>query len=57
MLMSVEYAANKIYKAVVKKKRTAVIDWKYAVLVVLWKLIPDFVWEKLRIDAGENKKI
>jgi len=55
--MSKEYAARKIYKAIIKKKRKAIIDWKYAILVFFWKLIPDFVWERIRIDASENKKI
>ena len=55
MLMSAEYAANKIYKAIIRKKRTAIIDWKYAVLVFVWRLIPDFIWERLRIDAAEKK--
>ncbi|MCR4560553.1 MAG: SDR family NAD(P)-dependent oxidoreductase [Bacteroidales bacterium] len=57
LLMSKEYAARKIYKAIIKKKRKAIIDWKYAILVFFWKLIPDFVWERIRIDASENKKI
>ena len=57
LLMTKEYAARKIYKAIIKKKRKAVIDWKYAVLVFFWKLIPDFIWERLRIDASQNKKI
>lgn len=51
MLMNVEYAANKIYKSILKKKRVAIIDWKYAILVFFWKLIPNFIWERLSIDA------
>ena len=52
MLMSAEYAAKKIFKAITRKKRTAIIDWKYAVLVFFWRMIPDFIWEKLNIDAN-----
>lgn len=49
MLMSPEYVARKIVKAIGRKKRRAVIDWKYAILVFFWKLIPDFIWKRLPI--------
>ncbi|MBQ5404728.1 MAG: SDR family NAD(P)-dependent oxidoreductase [Bacteroidales bacterium] len=51
MLMTPEYAAKKIFKAILRKKRTAIIDWKYAILVFFWKLIPDCIWERLNIDT------
>ena len=49
MLMSPQYVARKIVKAIERKKRRTVIDWKYAVLVFFWKLIPSFVWRRLPI--------
>ena len=49
MLMSPEYVARKIVKAIGRKKRHAVIDWKYAILVFFWKLIPGFIWRRLPI--------
>ena len=49
MLMSPQYVARKIVKAIERKKRHSVIDWKYAVLVFLWKLIPNVVWRRLPI--------
>ena len=49
MLMSPQYVARKIVKAIERKKRCAVIDWKYAILVFFWKLIPGFVWRRLPI--------
>lgn len=49
MLMSPEYVARKIVKAIGQKKRRAVIDWKYAILVFFWKLIPDWIWRRLPI--------
>ena len=48
-LMSPQYVARKIVKAIERKKRHSVIDWKYAVLVFLWKLIPNVVWRRLPI--------
>lgn len=49
MLMSPEYVARKIVKAIERKKHRAVIDWKYAILVFFWKLIPSFIWRRLPI--------
>ena len=51
MQMSVEYAAKKIFKAVKRRKRIAVIDWKYAILVLFWKLIPRWLWVRLPIHT------
>lgn len=49
MLMSPSYTAQQIVKAITQKKRHAVIDWKYAILVFFWKLIPDWIWVRLPI--------
>lgn len=49
MLMSPTYTAERIVKAINQKKRRAVIDWKYAILVFFWKLIPDWLWVRLPI--------
>lgn len=49
LLMRPERVAQHIVKALSRKKRTAVIDWRYALLVFFWKLIPDFIWERLSI--------
>ncbi|MCQ2250924.1 MAG: SDR family NAD(P)-dependent oxidoreductase [Bacteroidales bacterium] len=54
MLMSVEYAARRIYKAICRKKRYKVIDWRYAILVWLWRMIPDWLWVRLKIDAHQG---
>lgn len=51
MQMSVEYAAKKIYNAVIKRKRVAVIDWKYSLLVFFWRLIPHWLWIRLPIHT------
>lgn len=50
-LMDAEYAARKIYKAIIKRKRKCVVDWKYKIISALWKLIPDWLWVRLKIDA------
>ncbi len=49
--LSVEYAATKIVKAIERKKKLAVIDWRYGILVFLWRLIPHFLWTRMKIAA------
>ncbi len=48
MLMSPEYAVKRIIKAIERAKRVAIIDWRYAILVVAWRAIPSCVWVRLR---------
>ncbi len=49
MVMEVEYAARKITKAIISKRRKVIIDWRYSLLVFVWRLIPRFVWERMRL--------
>lgn len=49
LLMRPERVAQHIVKALSRKKRIAIIDWRYALLVFFWKLIPGFIWERLSI--------
>lgn len=49
MLMRTEFVANKIVSALQQRKRRVIIDWKYAVVVFFWRLIPSCIWERLSI--------
>lgn len=49
LLMQPELVANVIVKAIHKKKRRIIIDWRYRLLVFFWQLVPNRVWVKLRI--------
>lgn len=49
MLMSTEKVARHIVRALEKKKRIALIDWRYRIMVALWRLIPPFIWKRLPI--------
>ena len=49
MLMSTEKVARHIVRALEKKKRIALIDWRYRIIVALWHLIPPAVWKRLPI--------
>ena len=46
MLLKPEAVAQKIVKAIHRKKRVATIDWKYRLLVYAWQMIPNWVWER-----------
>ena len=47
MLMKPEKVAKKIVRAIERKKRVAIIDWRYRILVFFWRLIPRPLWERL----------
>ena len=52
MVMPLEYAAPRIYKAVMKGRHTVVIDWRWAVAVFFWRLIPRPLWRRWRLVSG-----
>ena len=49
MLMKPEIVARKIVSAIERKKRVAIIDWRYRILVFFWRLIPNFIWERIKL--------
>ena len=49
MLMDVKKSARRIETAIMRGKRVATIDGRWCALCSLWRLLPDCVWERLRI--------
>lgn len=49
LLMRAPYVASQIVKAISRKKRVAVIDWRYRLIVFFWKLIPGWLWVRLSV--------
>ena len=49
MLMAPDAVARRAVKAVLSRRHKVVIDWRWAVLTALWRLIPDCLWRHLRI--------
>ena len=49
MCLSPQYAARLIVEAIDHRMRRAIIDWRYAILVFFWRLIPNWLWERLPI--------
>lgn len=48
-LMTLDYAAPRIKRAVLHGGRVSYIDWRWHIAVALWRLIPDCLWRRLPI--------
>ena len=55
MLMDVDYVAKKAVRAIEKKKRVCVIDWRYSIITALWSLIPRWIWVRLPIQTQSKQ--
>lgn len=51
MLMPTEKVARNILRALEHARRRVIVDRRYAVLVFFWRLIPAWLWERLRVQA------
>lgn len=51
MLMKPYDVGQSIIKALERKKRVAVIDWRYDILVFFWRLIPRWIWKRLPVKT------
>lgn len=50
MEMTLEYVLPKVIKAIVKKRRVAVIDWRWNLLIGAWRCIPNSIWTKFSVN-------
>lgn len=50
MEMSLAYAAPRIEKAMLRERRIATVDARWAVVSALWGLIPDALWRHLAVS-------
>lgn len=48
-MLTPQYTARAIKKALEKRKRVKIINSAYAILVFFWKLIPRFLWKRIPI--------
>lgn len=51
MLMDKTVVARHIVRAIYAHRHVCVIDWRYRVLVVLWRAMPSWLWRKLNIHS------
>ena len=54
LIMPADKVACKIVKAIEKKKRKVIIDWKFACITFVWNLIPNCIWERLHIATHKK---
>ncbi len=54
MQMKAERVAQDIVKALKQRKRIVTIDWRYRLLVAIWKLIPRCIWERITLSVEKN---
>ena len=51
MLLDVNIVAKQIVKAIEQKRSVTTIDWKYRIVVFIWRLIPRYIWTRLKIRS------
>ncbi len=44
--------ARSIVRAVEKRKGVKIVDWRYALLVFFWRLIPRCIWTRMRVGKA-----
>lgn len=49
MFMNSDYVARKIVKGIGRKRKVLIVDWRYAMLVFLWRMIPRSLWIRLGV--------
>lgn len=52
MTMELEDIMPSIIKALIRKSRVVVIDWRWGIGYYLWKLLPDCLWVKMPINVS-----
>lgn len=53
MEMTLEEVVPLIIKAIVKRERVAVIDWRWNLYVGAWRNIPNAIWTKMKITISD----
>jgi short-subunit dehydrogenase len=49
LIMSPKYVAKKAVDAINSKKHIAIIDWKWRIVTHCWKLLPHFIWRRMKV--------
>ena len=56
MLMSPAYAIPRIVRAIERRRRVAVIDWRWWWLVKAWRLIPRRLWVRIKATTKNSSQ-
>ena len=49
LAMQTDYVVEQILEAVKKGKRSVIIDWKYRLICFVWRHLPSWLWERLKV--------
>lgn len=49
MLLDAADVARKMVRAVERRKAVVIIDWRWSIVTALWRLIPRFIWRRLKL--------
>lgn len=54
MLMSVQTVANQIVEALYHRRRVVVIDRRWQLFTFFWRLVPHWIWRKMKIGKASS---
>jgi len=49
MLMRPETVARDIVRSIKKRRHVRIIDWRYRILTAAWRLIPRYIWRRIKL--------
>ena len=49
MLMRPETVARDIVRSIYRKRHVRIIDWRYRILTFFWRLIPNWIWRRMKL--------
>lgn len=47
LMMNQKMVATKMFHAILRHEHVRIIDWRWSVLVALWKLVPNWIWRRI----------
>ena len=47
--MTLDYAVPGMLRAIARKRRVAVIDWRWNLMVGLWRMVPNCIWTRMNV--------
>ncbi len=53
MCMTLDYAVPRIVRAIERRRRVAVIDWRWQAVVALWRMLPSALWVRMHLKLSE----
>lgn len=55
MTMSIGYAVPLVERAILRRRRIAYIDWRWAVLTAMWRALPRAMWKRIAVNLKQKQ--